>query len=83
MAAMAETRADLLYDPNDIGPDCVVRSRISNGPRGQDPTFDPQIGDRVVLIDHDGEILCGRVTDRCGDGVWVQAELTEPLSRSA
>jgi len=38
---MVEVQADLMYDPNDVGPDCVVRCRISNGPRDKDPAFRP------------------------------------------
>ena len=83
MTVMVEVRADLMYDPNDVGPDCVVRCRISNGPRDKDAAFNPRIGDRVVLIDDDGVLLRGRVTDRDGDRVWVQVELAVPLSQSA
>jgi hypothetical protein len=83
MNAMVEARADLIYDPNDVGPDCVVRCRISSGPRRHDPAFNPQIGDQVVLVDDDGEVLQGRVTDRDGDRVWVQVELPRLVPHSA
>lgn len=83
MALMVEVRADFMYDANEVGSDCVVRCRISSGPRSQDPAFNPQIGDRVVLVDDDGEVLRGRVTDRDGDRVWIQVELGGLLSRSA
>lgn len=60
MPGAGTIRADLWYDPNDIGPDCVVRSLVSKGPRGHDSSFDPQVGDRVVLVDYDDEFLHGR-----------------------
>ena len=83
MAVVVEVRADFMYDPNDVRSDCVARCRISSGPRRQDPDFNPQIGDRVVLIDDDEEVLQGRVTERDGDRVWVQVDLGGLLSRSA
>ncbi|MFN7148945.1 MAG: hypothetical protein ACK4V6_05635 [Microthrixaceae bacterium] len=72
---MAAVNADLIYDPNDIGSDCVVRCRISNGPRDDDASFNPTIGDHVTLIDDDGEVLRGRVTARDADRVWVQTDI--------
>ena len=83
MTTMTEGAVDLLYDPNDIGPDCVVSSLISYGPRGNDGTFDPQVGDRVTLIDHDDVVLHGRVTERGGDIVKVQVDIDVALPRSA
>lgn len=83
VAAMVEVLADLMYDPNDIGPDCVVRCRISNGPRDHDPSFNPRIGDHVVLVDDDGVLLRGRVTERDGDRLQVQVDLAARLSQSA
>lgn len=83
MTAMAGKKADLFYDPNDIGSDCVVRCRISNGPRNDDASFDPAIGDRVTLVDDDGEVLTGRVTARDHDRVWVQVDLGTPHAISA
>lgn len=80
---MAEVHADLMYDPNDVGPDCVVRSRISTGPRREDTSFDPQIGDRDVLVDDDEIVVRGRVTARDGDRVWAQLDLQVPLPQSA
>lgn len=82
MTIMAAVNADLIYDPNDIGSDCVVRCRISNGPR-DDASFDPTIGDHVTLIDDDGEVLHGRVTARDDDRVWVQADLQTPHALTA
>lgn len=74
--------ADLLYDPNDIGLDCVVGSLISYGPRGTDATFDPQVGDRVTLIDDDEVVLHGRVTERGGDIVKVRVDINVALPQS-
>lgn len=75
--------ADLMFDPNDVGPDCVVECWISQGPRATDPTFDPHAGDRVTLVDEDGETLAGRVTRRDGNGVWVQVDIPGLLTRPA
>jgi hypothetical protein len=74
---------DLVFDPNDVGPDCVVECWISQGPRANDPSFDPRSGDRVTLVDEDGETLRGRVTSRDGNRVWVQVEIPGLLSQSA
>ncbi len=77
------TPADLVFDPNDVGPDCVVECWISQGPRAADPTFDPQPGDRLTVIDEDAETLNGRVVTRDGNRVWVQVEIAGVLSQSA
>ncbi len=82
MEAMSVT-ADLLYDPNEIGPDCVVECWISHGPRADDSSFDPQPGQMVSLIDDDGEPLRGRVFRREGNVVSVQVILPEVVSRTA
>jgi len=75
--------ADLVFDPNDVGPDCVVECWISQGPRAADPSFDPQPGDRVSVVDEDGETLSGRVVTRDDNRVWVQVEIPGLLSQSA
>ena len=82
MRRMSAT-ADLLYDPNAIGPDCVVECWISQGPRADDPSFDPQPGDQVSLVDDDEEPLRGRVFRREGNVVWVQVHLPLIESRTA
>lgn len=78
-----EEQPDLVFDPNDVGPDCVVECWISQGPRAADPTFDPQPGLRVTVIDEDGETLTGRVVMREANRVWVQVEIPGLLSASA
>ena len=83
MTTMTEGAVDLLYDPNSIGPDCVVSSLISYGPRGSDETFDPQVGDRVTLVDHDDVVLHGRVIERDGDIVRVHVDIDVTLRHSA
>lgn len=75
--------ADLVFDPNDVGPDCVVECWISQGPRAGDRSFDPRPGDRVRVVDEDGETLAGRVVTREGNRVWVQVEIPGLLSESA
>lgn len=82
MASMTVS-ADLVFDPNDVGPDCVVECWISQGPRADDSSFDPCPGDRVTLVDEDRETLGGRVTGRDGNRVWVQVEIPGLLSQSA
>lgn len=74
---------DLVFDPNDVGPDCVVECWISQGPRAQDSRFDPQPGDRVTVIDEDAQTMLGRVVSRDGNRVWVQVEIPGLLSQSA
>lgn len=77
MACM--TRADLVFDPNDIvGPGNVVECWISQGPRADDASFDPRPGDLVTLTDEDGATLRGRVTSRDGNRVWVQTQIPAP-----
>lgn len=74
---------DLSYDPNEIGPDCVVECWISHGPRADDPTLDPQPGEIVSLIDDDDEPLRGRVFRREGNIVSVQVILPAVVSQTA
>ena len=74
---------DLVFDPNDVGPDCVVECWISQGPRAHDQSFDPLPGDRVTLVDEDREVLRGRVTSRDANRVWVQVDIPGLLSQSA
>jgi hypothetical protein len=33
---------DLVFEPNDVGPNCAVECWISQSPRATDPSFDPQ-----------------------------------------
>lgn len=80
---LMDIRADLSYDPNEVGSDCVVECWISQGPRATDPSFDPRPGDRVTLIDVDAEVRRGRVTQREGNIVWVQVEVSGALTLSA
>jgi hypothetical protein len=60
-----------MYDPNEIGPDCVVECWISHGPRADDAGFDPRPGQYVSLVDDDDEPLRRRVFRREGNRVWV------------
>jgi hypothetical protein len=80
---MSEVPADLFYDPNDIGPGGLLSSFISLGPRADDETLDPKVGDHVELVDHDKVRLRGRVTGRVGDRVTVQVDLPAALSQTA
>lgn len=68
-------RYDLGFDPNEVGADLVTECWISQGPRANDPTFDPQPSDWLTVSDDEGEPLRARVTRRSGDRVWVQIDL--------
>ena len=66
---------DLWYDPNGVGADLVVECWISHGPRADDPAFDPQPGDRLMVGDEEESPLGGRVIRRDGNRVWLQVQL--------
>ena len=66
---------DLWYDATGVGPDLVVECWISHGPRADDPTFDPQPGDRVSVGDDEEAPLSARVVRRRGDRVAVQVQI--------
>jgi hypothetical protein len=72
---MPDTPYDLTYDPNEIGVDLVVGCHISRGPRGDDPSFDPQVGDWIFVGDDEEEPLRARTIRRDGDRVWVQVQI--------
>jgi hypothetical protein len=67
---------DLVFDPNEVGPDGVVETWLTQGPRAADETFDPQPGDQVTLVDEDHVTQLGRVTRRDGNRAWVQVTMT-------
>jgi hypothetical protein len=72
---MAGESYDLVYDPNEVGPDLVVECWISQGPRDADAMFDPMPGAIVLVGDDEEQPLKARVIRRNGDRVWVQVEL--------
>lgn len=74
------TTADLIYDPNEVGPDLVVTCLISQSPRAADPTFDPQPSDLLLVTDADGEDLRARVVRRADNQVAVQLIVPELLT---
>jgi hypothetical protein len=66
---------DLWYDATSVGADLVVETWISHGPRSDDPTFDPCVGD-WLLVGDDEEAPCrARVIRREGNRVRMQLEL--------
>jgi hypothetical protein len=75
MGAVTDEAFDLRYDPNEVGGDLVVECWISQGPRAEDPGFDPQPADMVTLGDEEEPPIRGRVVRRDGNRVWVQIEL--------
>ncbi len=74
------TTADLIYDPNEAGADLVVTCLISQGPRADDSTFDPQPSDVLLVTDADNEDLPARVVRRDGNRVSVQLIVPELLT---
>jgi hypothetical protein len=78
---MAATGYDLWYDATAVGADLVVECWISHGPRSEDPTFDPQVGDQILVGDDDEAPLPARVVRREHDRVAVQVVL--PVAANA
>lgn len=74
---------DFSYDPNEVGGDMVVECWISHGPRAEDPGFDPQPGDWVVVGDDEEPPLRARVVRRIGNQVWVQIQLPDTANAVA
>lgn len=78
---MPTTRYDLWYDATAVGADLVVECWISHGPRAADSTFDPQVGDQLLVGDDDEAPLAARVVRRDADRVAVQVVL--PVAANA
>jgi hypothetical protein len=72
---MSATRYDLCCDATAVGADLVVECWISHGPRAEDSTFDPPIGDQILVGDDDEAPLSARVVRREHDRVAVQVVL--------
>lgn len=53
MGSVTDEAFDLRYDPDEVGGDLVVECWISQGPRAEEPGFDPQPADMVTLGDDD------------------------------
>lgn len=69
---------DLWYDATSVGPDLVVDCWLSHGPRADDPTFDPQLGDQVSVGDDEEAPLRAHVVRRQGDRVAVLVQIADP-----
>jgi hypothetical protein len=74
---------DLLFDPDAVGADMVAVCRISDGPRHDDPHFDPAPGDAVLIDDGAGEPLRAVVLRRLDDEVLVRIPEPHPLTIAA
>ncbi len=70
-----EVPYDLLFDANDVGSDSVVECLISQGPRADDPSFDPEPGDWLIAGDDEGPPVRARVVQREGNRIAVQLDL--------
>ncbi len=66
---------DLRYDPNEVGADMVVECWISHGPRSDDGSFQPVVGDWLWVGDDEVPPRRARVTKRDDNRVWVQMQL--------
>ena len=74
---------DLRYDPNEVGADLVVECWISQSPRADDPFFDPQPGDWILVGDDELEARKSRVTRRDANRVWVQFNFANTIDAVA
>lgn len=72
---------DLRYDPTEVGADMVVECWISHGPRRDDQSFAPVVGEFLLIGDDELKARPARVIGRDGNRVWVQLAL--PLNASA
>lgn len=52
----------------------------SHGPRAEDPSFDPQLGDWLTIGDDEEPPLRARVVRRDTNLVWVQLDLSHILT---
>ncbi|MDQ3544565.1 MAG: hypothetical protein M3431_11990 [Actinomycetota bacterium] len=66
---------DLRYEPTEVGADMVVECWITQGPRSADATFDPAVGDVVLVGDDELPPRQARVVRRTGNRVWLQLPL--------
>lgn len=71
------TTNDLWYDATTVDGHLGVTCWISHGPRADDPGFDPQPGDRVLVGDDEEEPLRARVVSRDGDRLNLQVALAD------
>ena len=83
MMDVSDHQHDLWYDATTVGADLVVETWISHGPRSDDPTFNPQPGDIVLVGDDEEPSLQGRVIRRDQNRVWVQVNLPTTISAVA
>lgn len=77
---------DLWVDPHIVDGDLVGECEISRGPRADDPSFDPQVGDDVLIGDDDEEgvdVLHATVLRREGISVWVKIKLPSAADADA
>ena len=74
---------DLVYDPNEVGGDLVVECWISQGPRANDVSFDPQPSDWVIAGDGEVAPRRARVTRREGNRVWLQMQMRRSVDAVA
>ena len=71
------TTNGLWYDATTVDGHLGVTCWISHGSRADDPGFDPQPGDRVLVGDDEEEPLRARVVSRDGDRLNLQVALAD------
>lgn len=74
---------DLRYEPTDVGADMVVECWISHGPRRDDQSFAPVVGEFLMIGDDELAARPARVIGRDGNRVWVQLALPQDASAVA
>lgn len=72
MVSVSSSTYDLWYDAAGVDADLVVECWISHGPRADDATFDPEVGDVVFVGDEEEPPIQARVVRRQDDRVAVQ-----------
>ena len=70
---------DLTFDPDQLDDDLVTRCSLTTGPRADDPDFDPQPGDQVVVDDGADMPLPAIVIARDAETVTVRILERHPV----
>lgn len=71
--------ADLLFDADQVDADLIVTCRLSEGPRRDDPTFQPRPGDALCVDDGAGSPLPAVVLRCSADDVVIRLLQPDPV----